>query len=70
MFSIHLAVYQLNSFRYQLLNIRDKSKLACIAYMTKHTLSEENISQPDAIQSSYQFPILPGFGAVGESFFM
>ena len=48
----------------QLPNIIDKRKLAGITNFTEHTFTKKNIPHTDAIQATYQFSILPGFGTM------
>src|SRR4028119_2320928 len=58
--SVHLAVYQLHSLILQFLDVPDKNVLAGIAYFAKHALTKKNLSEPDAIQPTHKFAVLPG----------
>ena len=67
---IYLAVDQSNIFSHHLLDEGDEGIFTGIGLMAEHTLSEEDMAEPDSVQPPCQFVAIPGFHTVGISGFV
>src|SRR6187402_578375 len=70
MFGINLAVYQLNTIIFQMLNKFYKSIFACITLFAKHTFTKKYFSNSYSIKTTNQFAIFPDLGAVNKAKFV